>query len=263
VLTDRQPAITYNRDDKGIILTYAVLIGLTPLIPIPLVDDWLKNVFRKQLVRKLAWCQSLTLSPAEVDALAQEPDAWVKGCLYGVLIYPILIISRKVFFILEWRRAVDVLSHNYYYGYLLNYAFKMKFYPPGDVGRAAWLNAGVERAHRGANTTTFKKMVRQGFNNSRDLVRAAVIELAASLRSLNLTLGQRLGQLTRRLPFVRRKAAPPPQVKEVEAEAEKLVETPGLRQLAARIQAEINHLPAEHFAALEERLLAELRRGSQ
>jgi hypothetical protein len=39
---------------QHVLVTHAVLTGLTPLIPVSLVDDLVKSYFRKRLVRTLA-----------------------------------------------------------------------------------------------------------------------------------------------------------------------------------------------------------------
>ena len=41
-------------NNQGTIATHAVLAGLTPLIPVPVVDDIAKNYFRRRMVRGLA-----------------------------------------------------------------------------------------------------------------------------------------------------------------------------------------------------------------
>ena len=42
-----------GRQQRGLV-TYSVLAGLTPLIPVPFVDDLVKNYFRRRLLRSLA-----------------------------------------------------------------------------------------------------------------------------------------------------------------------------------------------------------------
>src|ERR1044072_8622208 len=65
---------------QHVLVTHAVLTGLTPLIPVPLVDDLVKNYFRKRLVRRLAAAAGRTLSEEELNALASESEG---GCLRG------------------------------------------------------------------------------------------------------------------------------------------------------------------------------------
>ena len=51
------------------LVTHAVLVGLTPLIPVPVVDDLTKNYFRRRLVRRLAASSGRGLTEAELGAL--------------------------------------------------------------------------------------------------------------------------------------------------------------------------------------------------
>src|SRR5436305_880777 len=49
----RNNSQTAEGSQRGLI-AHAVLAGLTPLIPVPVVDDLAKNYFRRRLVRRLA-----------------------------------------------------------------------------------------------------------------------------------------------------------------------------------------------------------------
>src|ERR1043165_7283042 len=90
------------------IILHSILAVLTPLIPIPFVDDLVKAYFKRRMVRKLAAAQSQYLNDADVARLADDPDSGcLLGCLTTVLVYPLKAIFRKVFFFLEWKRAVD------------------------------------------------------------------------------------------------------------------------------------------------------------
>src|SRR5919201_2781678 len=105
------------------LVAHAVLVGLTPLIPVPVVDDLAKNYFRRRLVRRLAAASGRGLTEAELGALLSEPGGGcVRGCLGAVLIYPLKAVFRKVFYFLEWKRAVDLASRTYHFGYIVNYS---------------------------------------------------------------------------------------------------------------------------------------------
>ncbi|HEX8354707.1 MAG TPA: hypothetical protein VF611_17500, partial [Pyrinomonadaceae bacterium] len=72
------------------LVTHAVLTGLTPLIPVPLVDDLVKSYFRKRLVRSLAASAGRRLSEEEVDALTAETGGGcLGGCVTTALVYPL------------------------------------------------------------------------------------------------------------------------------------------------------------------------------
>jgi hypothetical protein len=72
------------------LVTHAVLTGLTPLIPVPLVDDLVKSYFRKRLVRSLAASAGRALSEEELEALTSERGGGgLGGCLTTVLVSPL------------------------------------------------------------------------------------------------------------------------------------------------------------------------------
>src|SRR5688500_5976683 len=106
---------------QNLLVTHAVLTGLTPLVPIPFVDDQIYAYFMRSLVQHLATSQGRTLSGSDITSLAAHPSrGCALGCLGSVLLYPLKRVMRKVFFFLEWKRAVDTISHTYYQGYLID-----------------------------------------------------------------------------------------------------------------------------------------------
>ena len=124
-------------------LTHAVLTGLTPLIPVPLVDDLVKSYFRKRLVRSLGSSAGRLLSEEEVDALAAESGGGcLGGCLTTVLVYPLKAVFRKLFYFLEWKRAADVTSRTYHFGYLVGHALRRR---EGPARRRAGARAVARR----------------------------------------------------------------------------------------------------------------------
>src|SRR5919205_580792 len=75
---------------QHVLVTHAVLTGLTPLIPVPLLDDLVKGYFRKRLVRSLAAGAGRALTDEELDALAAEREGGcLRGCVVAVLVYPL------------------------------------------------------------------------------------------------------------------------------------------------------------------------------
>ncbi|PYT01215.1 MAG: hypothetical protein DMF65_08050 [Acidobacteria bacterium] len=127
-MADRQDALqTSEAGNQRSLVTHAVLAGLTPLIPVPVVDDLAKNYFRKRLVRRLAAANGRGLSIEELAALTREREGGcVRGCLVAAVVYPLKAVFRKIFYFLEWKRAVDLASRTYHFGYLVNYAMQRR-----------------------------------------------------------------------------------------------------------------------------------------
>src|SRR5258706_15664406 len=96
-----------GNNNQRLIVSHSVLAGLTPLIPIPIVDDLARVYFVRRLVRKLAAVHGCEVSYEEIKILADEPDSGcLRGCAMATLLLPFKLIFRKVFFFLEWKRAV-------------------------------------------------------------------------------------------------------------------------------------------------------------
>jgi hypothetical protein len=237
------PPMKTQDSNRHWLATHAVLVGLTPLIPVPFLDDVVKGYFRRRLVRQLASSHGRELGAAELDALVKEDDGGcLRGCLVAVLVYPLKKIFRKVFFFLEWKRAADLTSQTYHFGYLLNYALRRG--PDGrsllDARGADALGAAVAAVCREAPIKPVEGAVAATFRQSRKVLRGGAELLGASLR-----------RLTRRAPA------------EQVAEAIEEVETEEQREIAPvaeRLQRSIAAVPEEHFARLRSRLHERLDR---
>lgn len=257
------------------IITHAVLVGLTPLIPIPGLDDLVKSFFRQNLIRALASEHGLSLSGDEVSALSEEQGSGcLHGCLIGMAEYYLKRLIQKMSIILEWRRSVELVTHTYYLGHLLDYAFQRGWYAPGDTRQAARLRSAVEQAYRGTNTEVVKRAVQSSFDRSRKLVSNAVRQVTDSLQTITLRRGRLwlrrtvAVRLRRRAPglarwFYRRlqlTGAEHTQVAQVEtAVADKLEqESPRvkatLNDLITQLQNNLTGLPDEHFELLHAQL---------
>jgi hypothetical protein len=156
----------FRRINHPIILTHTVLISLTPLIPIPFVDDWIKAGLQRRMVRQICAARGFDLRPAEVEALIQE-DFWsscAEGCLY-IFLRLLREIASKIFFWIEWRRAFNLLSITYYTGFLLDTAlldgYPLQGPPDAPPEAAARLREAIRRARYGANPRLIQRVFRQ------------------------------------------------------------------------------------------------------
>jgi hypothetical protein len=223
------------------LVAHAVLVGLTPLIPVPVVDDLAKNYFRRRLVRRLAAASGRSLSDAELGALLKERErGCVRGCLTAVLVYPLKATFRKVFYFLEWKRAVDLASRTYHFGYLVGYALRPREGGASlvDLCGAEAVSRAIQTVCREAPIKPVEAAVAGTFRGSRRVLRAAANLLASPLRRL-------AGR------------AHPEEVAEaierVEPEEEREIEP-----VVTRLQRSIGSVPEEHFRSLREQLDARL-----
>jgi hypothetical protein len=101
---------------------HAVLAGLCPLIPSPVVDDAIENVFRRRMVREILQERGFEASDTQVRTLTEAPRRFFLGCLLAMLVYPIKKLFRKFFFVLALKDCVDEASRVLHEGLLLRHA---------------------------------------------------------------------------------------------------------------------------------------------
>ncbi len=225
------------------IITHAVLVGLTPLIPVPLVDDWVKGYFQRRMVRSLAAAHRREIKAEDVSVLTQERgQGCLRGCLGQAFIFPLKIIFRKIFFFLEWKRAIDLTSHTYHQGYLLDYALRAGWLAGDtpDAKSAAEIRSAIDEVCRASPIKPVETAIKLSFRQSRSMLLAGVRVLERGLRRVR---GQRPDE--RQLSEA---------VTAVEADEEKEIEG-----VVNKLQKSIEAIPEEHFRALRTQLAARLK----
>lgn len=240
---EKEPTATPETANQRQLITHAVLVGLTPLIPVPFVDDLVKSHLLRRMVRGLAASHGRTLVAEDVEALTAERGGGgcLRGCVGQVVVYPLKRIFRKVFFFLEWKRAVDLTSRTYHQGYLIDYALRPAragVTSAFDAKTAAEVRAAIDDVCRESPVKPLEGAVAATFRKSKNVLRSAASLLEATLR---------------------RRSAKPGR-KEV-AEAVASVAEQEERELAGvtgGLQAAISNIPEEHFRRLRERLDARL-----
>ncbi|WP_375760101.1 hypothetical protein [Corallococcus exercitus] len=108
---------------------HAVAAGLTPLIPVPFLDDYALRQVREQSVRDQLKERGLKAPDKAVAVLAGSYDARSLGgrlvsYLKAVALFPVRKVFRKVFFILWVKDCVDLTSVCLHHGYLLHHALQ-------------------------------------------------------------------------------------------------------------------------------------------
>jgi hypothetical protein len=228
------------------LVAHAVLVGLTPLIPVPLVDDLAKNYFRRRLVRRLAASSGRALSDAEAGALLKEEGrGCLRGCLAAVLVYPLKSAFRKLFYFLEWKRAVDLASRTYHFGYLTAYALRPRAGGATliDLCGAEKVGQAIRAVCREAPIKPVEAAIAGTFRGSRRVLRAAANLLASPLR---------------RLQGRARAEEVAEAIEQVEPQEEREI-----GPVVTRLQRSIASVPEEHFRSLREKLDARLGLSSK
>ena len=243
-MADRQNDSQKAEGVQRTLVAHAVLTGLTPLIPVPVVDDVAKNYFRKRLVRRLAAAQGRGLSGEELSALTKEKGrGCIRGCLVAVLVYPLKAVFRKVFYFLEWKRAVDLASRTYHFGYLTAYALRPRAGGATliDLCGAEAVGQSIRAVCREAPIKPVEAAIAGTFRGSRRGLRAAANLLASPLR---------------RLQGRARAEEVAEAIEQVEPQEEREI-----GPVVTRLQRSIASVPEEHFRSLREKLDARLGLG--
>lgn len=233
---------TEESTNQRSITMHAVLIGLTPLIPVPFVDDMVKGYFERRLVRALALAHKRELSEADVSTLTEERGGGcLRGCLGQVFIFPLKMIFRKVFFFLEWKRAVDLTSHSYHQGYLLDYSLREGWLGRTPQARSAdEIRTAIDDVCRAAPIKPVESAIKMSFRQSKSMLKAGAKVLEQALR-----------RVAGRRPDERELTEA---VTAVEAEEEREI-----GGVVSRLQKSIEAIPDEHFRTLRAQLAARLR----
>ena len=155
----------FDKINHGSLLGHALLISLTPLIPIPFLDDWVKSSFQRRMLRQTAAARGVNLSNEEVEVLIQE-DFWIScvGSCVQAPLYLLREVLSKIFFIIEIRRAVDLFSKTYYTGFLFDAALLNEYPLPsadGSTTSAIKLREAIRRARYGANFKLINSLFRE------------------------------------------------------------------------------------------------------
>ena len=134
------------------IIFSTLLIGLSPLIPIPVVDDLITAALCRWRVKYLAAQYGLTLTREEIKSLA---DLQQIGCLGGAAQrafgYVIKEFFQNLIIWLEAGRVASLLAQSYYDGVLLDYAFAEGLYKTGNPAEAERLRKNIIIVRQGAN----------------------------------------------------------------------------------------------------------------
>ncbi|TQF14155.1 hypothetical protein FJV41_20170 [Myxococcus llanfairpwllgwyngyllgogerychwyrndrobwllllantysiliogogogochensis] len=164
----------------GRVALHAVASGLTPLIPVPFLDDYALFQVREQLVRSLLEERGLRAPNQAVEALAGSSLGRTLGgrlasYLKGMMLLPVKKLFRKVFFVLWVKDCVDVASVSLHHGYLLHHALERgdldALSLQGDKPRA--IHAAIVAACAEVDARPVNQALRRLFASSRLLVAEA------------------------------------------------------------------------------------------
>ena len=184
---------------RGVALS-ALLAGLCPLIPLPLIDQWALTLVRRRAVGDVLRREGLAPTHMQVRILAGE-DPGRGGCLPGAIVWALakafFYIMKKLFrtlvFVLTLHEAVRRTAELFGETYLLRHAAGVGAAAPalaaGDPG--AWrLRAAVAAAVREVDPSPVLRTVRGALAGSWGLLRRGARRLARALRRRRRAAGE-------------------------------------------------------------------------
>jgi hypothetical protein len=182
------------------IIFSTLVVGLSPLIPIPVVDDLITAALCRWRVKYLAAQYGLTLTKEEIRTLADLQQA---GCLAGIAQrtfgYAVRAFFRNLLFWLEAGRVANLLAESYYDGVLLDYAFAEGLYKPGNLSEAERLRKNIILVRYGANFRQLQDLLKHSSSHTKKLATQFMRDVYEQyFRDIPRVLRKRWRQLRRR-----------------------------------------------------------------
>lgn len=216
------------------IVLHALLAGLTPLVPVPFVDDVLQARVMRRLVATLAALHDLPLAPADVRTLADPPGtSWIKDAARSVVMMPVRFVLRRIFVLLTGKRVIDLASESWHRGYLVDLAFAEALCAPVGAYSAKQVREAVDAVCTEVPVAPIAHGLKVGFEQAKGA-------LVTALPALQRLFGRLVGE-----------PMPPP------ADGGDDGALDGVLQRMLRATATV---PSEHLDTLRSKLLQRLPR---
>ena len=223
-------------------VTYGILAALTPLVPIPFIDDLLLQLVRRRLLRSHFEAAGARITEAQLTALTRVESSGLLGCIGSVVIYPIKKIFRKIFFVLALKDAVDNASAVLHEGYLFWLALQRGWVgehtlASGETALLAFKGA-VELTCKQTDTRPLNQVLRATFLRSRVALKQAAKSVGAMLRKAGWSRGDP-GSMDRGIAGVEQSAPGPVNDLTNELQQAVFAESGYLKQLEERLEKNV------------------------
>ena len=173
---------TPDSSNQDLILTHVILSGLTPLIPIPFVDDLVKAYFQRRCIRKIAIRRNYKLTPEESKTLGEDPDeGCLLGCLGKILLYPLKWVFRRLLFFLRWKKTLDRASHLYHRWYLADYALQEGLCAPVGPHSPEHVRKTIDKVCAQTRTSPVEHAFYGTLNQSKSLIKSVARTIQATV----------------------------------------------------------------------------------
>lgn len=128
----------------------ATLAGLAALVPVPLLDWWLEERFRRRMVTQIAAHRGLRLSAAARQALDIGGGGLIAAGLRFLLKLPlrlVLRLVRKLVYVLAIKEATEKVSYYWQRAFLIDYMLRAGHLE--DAASAGRAQRAMQEAMRG------------------------------------------------------------------------------------------------------------------
>lgn len=224
------------------VLFHAILMALTRYVPLPFLDDALRQAAHERMVRRLGTAYQRELSKEELKVLTEDRTGCCSGCLLSLLLWPFKKVLARMLVVWDINRTVDAASRYFVSGYLLQVAFSEGLYH----GNAVRLRDAQEAAAARVSTSPVGRVFQSVLGGAGQKLRQAGHELARRLR----------------------KQAPPAPEQEAEAareviEAVEEEEQKALAPVIERLREGLKAIPGSYYDELKAAFREALREQSE
>ena len=191
---------TLATTDLRWLVAHSLTTGLCPLIPVPFLDDWTRDLLRRRHAQSLAKAHGVDPGPDAIRLLALGEDAFdptgcLKGCAVGAALKTVLYVLKKLFvkafrtvvIFLTIRSCAKELTRSFQESYLLDHALRLGALPPPgtvDRERVRAVRHAIEAVRAETDPGPLTSVFRGALKGSRGLLRQSARSLASTLRRL-------------------------------------------------------------------------------
>lgn len=177
----------------------ATFAGLSPLIPIPILDWVFEAYFRNRLPQAVARSRGRKLDPAIAATLNRSTESCLAGCWlwpFWALVQLIKSLSKKILYVLSIAEATEKLSYYWHQAFLIETMLASGYLD--EVYTAQLARFAMDRVMRETSTSPLVNLASQMAQNARhtlrSLLRARSGEEDEAMRQQKVRLIQRWEQ---------------------------------------------------------------------
>lgn len=122
-----------------------LLTGMCPLIPIPLLDDYVERELLRSAIRRMALTEGRAVPEEAINTLVEDRSSFLVGCLWAIVRWPFKKLFRTVFFVLAIKDVIDIVSRNSHRLALLHHALRRDLLPAHAARVREDMDATLER----------------------------------------------------------------------------------------------------------------------